>query len=141
MAEDFDGDGLTIVMSPAQFAAVLESAHLSMHEKLVNRLWGGAQLLGSALQLVGGGAMLLAPEPTMITKVGGVVLVAHGADSGQAAIRQIWSGETTKDFTQMAEEGIARDLPASNRAAYWAGVGLDVVVPAHPASWSRCRRH
>lgn len=122
-------DGLTIVLSPVQLAAILESAHLAEHQRFVNRLWGGAQLVGSALQLIGGVGMFLVPEPTMLTKVGGGVLVAHGADSGQAAVRQIWTGETTKDFTQMAGEGAARELGASDRTAYWAGVGLDVAVP------------
>ncbi len=73
--------------------------------------------------------MVLAPEPTMLTKVGGGVLIAHGFDSGQAAVRQMWTGQTTPDFTEIGGEKIAHSLGASNRIAYWAGVGLDVVVP------------
>ena len=69
-------DGLTLVLSPAQLAAVLQTGNLENHERLVNRLWGGAQLLGSALQLVAGGALVLAPEPTMLTKVGGSRMVS-----------------------------------------------------------------
>ncbi len=122
-------DGLTLVLSPAQLAAVLQTGNLENHERLVNRLWGGAQLLGSALQLVAGGALVLAPDPTMLTKVGGGVLVAHGVDSGQAALRQVWTGENTKDFTQMAGEGVAHGFGASDQTAHWAGVGLDVAVP------------
>lgn len=37
--------------------------------------------------------------------------------------------QNTKDFTQIAGEKLAHDLGASDRTAYWAGVGLDVVVP------------
>ncbi|GGH07018.1 RNase A-like domain-containing protein [Silvibacterium dinghuense] len=122
-------DGLTIVLSPAQLAAVLQAGQLENHQRLVNRLWGGAQLVFSALQIVGGGAMFLVPEPTMLTKVGGGVLIAHGADSGQAAVRQLWTGEETEDFTQMAGEKLAHSLGASDQAAHWAGVGLDVAVP------------
>ena len=126
MPED---DDLTIVFSPAQLAAVLESAHLAEHQHLVNRLWGGAALVFSALQLVGGAGLLLAPDPTLLTKAGGTVLVLHGVDSGQAAVRQLWTGESTEDLTQMAGERIARELGAGERSAYWSGVALDVIVP------------
>ncbi len=126
---DAENDGLTIVLSPVQLAAVLAGASLGAHERLVNRLWGGANLLFSALQLVGGAALFLTPEPTMVTKVGGGALFLHGADSGQAAARQLWTGLPTEDLTQQAGESVARHLGASPRAAYLTGVGLDVAVP------------
>ena len=129
MGEDAAQDGLTIMMSPVQLAAVLEGKTLSQHSKTINRLWGGAGLLFSAVQLVGGGALLLTPEPTMLTKVGGGVLVAHGLDSGQASARQLWSGEPTEDLTQQAGEALARELGASDQTAYYTGVGIDIAVP------------
>jgi hypothetical protein len=126
VAED---EGLTVVMTAPQLAAVLEGVHLSERQKMVTRLWGGGQLFFSALQLVGGAAMLLAPDPTLLTKVGGTVLVVHSVDSGGAALHQIWTGQQTEDLTQRAGESVARHMGASPKAAYWWGVGLDVAVP------------
>jgi hypothetical protein len=108
---------------------VLSGVTLGAHDRLVNRLWGGANLLFSALQLVGGALLFVTPEPTMLTKVGGGALVLHGADSGQAAARQMWTGLPTEDLTQQAGESVARHIGASPRAAYLTGVGLDVAVP------------
>lgn len=124
-----DDDGLIVLLSPVQLAAVLGGHQLSSHEILMNRLWGGVQLASSGVQLFGGGALLATPEPTTLTKIAGGVLVAHAADSGVAAIRQIKSGEQTKDVTQMAGEAAAKELGASDKTSYWAGVILDVAVP------------
>lgn len=124
-----EDDGLTIVLSPLQLAAVLGGHYISAHEMLMNRLWGGGQLVFSALQLIGGGALLLTPEPTMLTKVAGGVLAAHGVDSGVAGARQLWTGEPTRDLTSIAGEAAAKGLGASANTAYWTGVGLDVAVP------------
>ncbi len=128
--DDWGGeDGLSIVLTPLQLAAILDADHISPHEMLVNRLWATGGLVVSGLQLVGAGALLLTPEPTMATKAGGVVLGLHGLDQGQAAARQLWTGESTKDFTQMAGEAAARQFGADRKTAFWAGVGLDVAVP------------
>ncbi len=122
-------DGLTIVLTPLQLAAILDEDHITPHEMMVNRLWATGGLLLSGLQLAGAGAMLAAPEPTMLTKVGGVALGVHGLDQGQAAARQLWTGQVTEDFTQLAGEAAARQFGADRKTAFWAGVGLDVAVP------------
>lgn len=127
--DEEDGDGLTIVLSPVQLAAMLNGSTLSGHDRFINRLWGGGQLFFSALQLVGAGALLAVPDPTLVTKAGGIVLGAHGLDSGQAALRQVWSGEQTNDLTQEAGEAAAKKFGASDRTAQWVGIGLDVAVP------------
>ena len=124
-----DQDGLTIVFSPVQLAALLDGVALGAHERSIARLWGGAGLVFSALQLVGGVGFLLTPEPTMATKVGGGLLVGRGLDSGQAAARQLWSGVPTEDLTQQAGESLATHLGGSHRIAFLTGIGLDVAVP------------
>ena len=34
-------DALTVVLTPIQLASILDHAHISPHEMMVNRLWGG----------------------------------------------------------------------------------------------------
>jgi len=126
MAED---QGLRVVLSPVQLAAVLQGEHISSHEMMMNRLWGGAKIIGGALELVGGGALLLMPEPTTLTKVGGVVLAAHGTDTFGTGIREVWTGEPTKTLTQQAGESVARGMGANEKQAERAGIVLDVAVP------------
>lgn len=120
---------LTIVFSPAQLAAVLNRIDLSPNDRYINRFFGGGQLFLSALQIVGGVGMLLAPDPTLITKAGGSILIAHGFDSAVAGGRQLWTGQPTKDLTQTFGENTAKGLGASDNAAKWAGIALDVAVP------------
>jgi hypothetical protein len=122
-------EGLRIVLSPVQLAAVLEGEHLSAHEIFVNRMWGGARLAGGVLEILAGAGLLLTPEPTMLTKAGGGVLVGHGSDTTIAGGRQLWSGEPTKDLTQVAGEAAARSFGASEKNAEWIGTGVDVGVP------------
>ena len=75
-----DGGDLEIVLSPIQLASILEKNTIGEAETTTNRLWGGVKILGGAIELVGAAALLAVPEPTMVTKVGGVVLAAHGSD-------------------------------------------------------------
>ncbi len=116
-------DGLKIILTPVQLAAILVNSQITAHEMLINRVGAFGNLLVVAAQLAG--ALLATPEPTMLTKVTGSLLAAHGFDQGQAAVRQLWTGQTTEDFTQKAGEASARVLGASERASHLAGVGLD----------------
>lgn len=128
MAEPSE-EGLRVVLSPVQLAAVLQGEHVGAHEILVNRLWGGAKIIGGALELIGSGALFLTPELTMLTKAGGVALGAHGTDTLVAGARQVWTGDQQKTLTQQAGEGIARELGATPEQAERTGVIVDVAVP------------
>jgi hypothetical protein len=66
--------------------------------------------------------MLIAPEPT-ITKVGGVLLILHGIDSLQAAIR----GDRT--VTAKAATAVAKHYGASDQDAQLIGDVVDIAVP------------
>src|SRR5215510_10284352 len=76
-----DEEGINIVLSPAQLAAVLVGESIAPDHTLTNRLWGGARAIGGALELIGAFGLAVAPEPTMVTKAGAVVLAAHGGDT------------------------------------------------------------
>ena len=71
-----------------------------------SRIWGGVKAVGGGLEMVAGGALLAIPEPTMATKVAGVVVVAHGADVASAGLKQIWTGEDTSSLTSQGLQAV-----------------------------------
>ncbi len=90
------------------------------------RFFGGLRAVGGALQVAGGAALILAPEPTGLTKAGGVVAVGHGADDFQAGIRQMWTGENTESLTYSATKSTAQALGASEQTAGRIATGTDI---------------
>lgn len=63
------------------------------------RVMGGLKAVGGAAETVVGGAAILAPEPTAITKVVGVAAVAHGLDTFQSGFHQFLSGTNQRTLT------------------------------------------
>jgi Bacterial CdiA-CT RNAse A domain len=122
-------EGLEITLTPLQLAAVLEGSTVGEAPTLSTRLWGAATLVGGALELIGAGALLLAPEPTTVTKVAGGVLGAHGVDSVAAGARQIISGEPTNTLTADGAASLSSLLGADPKTAAMIGVAADVAVP------------
>jgi hypothetical protein len=127
-AEDSGGD-LQIVLSPIQLASILENNTIGQAETNTNRLWGGVKILGGALELVGSAALLLVPEPTMATKVGGVVLAAHGSDTMSAGLQQVFSGRPQTTLTAQAAEAAARSMGVDPDSAVTVGMTVDIAVP------------
>jgi hypothetical protein len=125
-----DGDdGLTIVLSPVQLAAVLNDYPISEQETLTNRLWGGAKAVGGAIEVICAGFLLLAPEPTTATKFAGGVLGVHGLDTFQAGVREAATGQSTPALTQEAATALARTLGFDPDTADKVGVVVDIAVP------------
>jgi len=50
-------EGIRLVLSPVQMAAVLTNESLSEAETLTNRLWGGLRVVGGLVELVGAGVL------------------------------------------------------------------------------------
>ena len=98
------------------------------------------KLLGGALEFIGGGALVLTPEPTMLTKAGGWVLLVHGADTLTSGARELWTGEAVKTVTQQAAEAVARGLGANEQNAERTGVIIDFAVPLAAASLTASAR-
>ncbi len=109
-------------------AALQAVAQPAPEPSVEDRLWGGLRALGGGLETIAGGALLLAPEPTMATKVGGGVLIAHGADNAVAGMKQVFSGVPEQSLTQAAAEKAAQALGADANTAATIGVGVDVAV-------------
>ena len=63
------------------------------------RTMGVVKAVGGAGEAIAGGAGILAPEPTMVTKVVGWAALVHGVDTLQAGVRQAYSGEKSRTVT------------------------------------------
>ena len=90
---------------------------------------GGLRVVGGTLELIGAGALCLAPEPTVASKAGCVVFGLHGSDTLVAGARQAWTGIDTADLTQSGASKLARTLGADAAAADRIGLAVDIGVP------------
>jgi hypothetical protein len=93
---------------------------------------GTLQLLGGTVELIAGGAAMAAPEP-LASKVGGALLIGHGADTLTSGIGTLWSGEISTTYTARAGEAGATALGASKQTAHWVGIGFDVAGGVGPS--------
>lgn len=126
---DSDEIGLSIALSPIQLAAVLDGTTLSREDNANPRFWASVQLLGGALELVGAAALILVPEPTMATKVGGGALAVHGSDTISTALQQLFTGRTQTTITARTAELAARSLGVDPRHASTVGAVVDMAIP------------
>jgi hypothetical protein len=124
-----DEQGFTVAMTPGQFAAAVSGGTLDGTPRNWARLWGGAKVLFAGIEAVGAGALLLAPEPTMLTKVGAVALSAYSADLMQSGVRQVVSGQDTRTFTDEGTAALAKALGSSPATARCIGDDVDLAVP------------
>jgi hypothetical protein len=128
-----DGDGLRIVLTPLQLAALMRGETITQPETagnhLFTRLIGGAELIGGALELAGAAGLFLTPEPTMLTKGGGVILGANGLDNAGTGFYQLWTGSARTTLTQQGAAAAARLMGASPGTANTVGIVLDIAVP------------
>jgi hypothetical protein len=129
-AED---EGLRIILTPLQLASVFENETLVEGGTVANRLIGALRLLGCGVEMTAGGALLLAPEPTMVTKAAGGTLVLHGADQCVTGGRQVWTGRDERSFTERGASAVARELGAGRRTAQTVGTVVDIAVPVGAA--------
>lgn len=122
-------DGLEIVLTPLQLAAIFHGETIEESGSLKERLWGAATAVGGALELVGAAALWLTPEPTTLTKIGGAALGAHGADVATTGVRQIISGQPQTTLTSDAAKAAASALGADERNAALVGLTVDLGIP------------
>ncbi|WFR98755.1 RNase A-like domain-containing protein [Rhizobium tumorigenes] len=122
-------DGLRLALSPTQLAAVLENETLEPQGTIGNRIIGGLRLLGCGTELLGATALLAAPEPTMVTKAGGLALGAHGLDQCVTGGRQIWSGRNLSSLSEQGVTSLAKSLGASPETAANVSLAVEILVP------------
>lgn len=95
-----------------------------------SRLVGGIQVIGGGLEIALGVGGIVLPEPA--TTVGGVILVAHGADTVVAGFRTLWHGEVQHSYTQQLGTAAARGLGASPQTARGVGTAVDIAAGVGP---------
>lgn len=121
---DGSGAGVDIILTPLQLAAVLDQESLSTESATSNRWWGAVSVLAGALELVGAGALLAVPEPTLVTKAAGGALGAHGIDTASTGVKQVLSGRSESTLTaqsmQAAAEGLGVDPKTAVLLCWWA---------------------
>lgn len=122
-------EGLEIILTPIQLAAILENESIEESATFSNRLWGAATLAGGAIELVGAAVLILVPEPTTVTKIAGGTLGVHGVDTATTGIMQIVSGRTRTTLTSQAVSAAAEALGASPDTAATVGMAIDIAVP------------
>ncbi|MEX3855831.1 hypothetical protein QF001_006720 [Paraburkholderia youngii] len=129
MSQEYDGDGVRVVLSAPQLAAILTRGSISQTEMLSNRLWGGLQVAAGVAEMVGAAALCALPEPTMASKAGCVMFGVHGSDTAASGLRQILTGQDTVTLTQQSATKLAESLKARPDLANQIGVSLDIAVP------------
>jgi hypothetical protein len=105
------------------------------------RAVGVLQVLGGALEAAGGVGLLLVPEPTFLTKAGGIVLVGHSADSISAGLRSIWYGAIQSTVTQQAAAAAATTAGASENTAQRIGMAVDIAAGMLPSAGTQAARY
>lgn len=93
-----------------------------------NRLWGGLDIVGGVLEMVGAGVLCIAPEPTGVTKAGCIAFGLHGADTARRGMRQAWTGRATATLTQQGAAKLAETMRAPPDMANNIGLSLDIGV-------------
>ena len=130
-----EAEGIRIVLSSVQLAAVLADDSISEDATWSNRLWGGLRLVGGVVELAGAGVLCLAPEPTMASKVGCVVFGVRGADTTAAGARQVLTGRDIQSLTHSGTAALAAALGADSTTANAIGMTVDIAVPISVAGW------
>ncbi|MDF0604989.1 hypothetical protein HZU77_004895 [Neisseriaceae bacterium TC5R-5] len=140
MSQASQDEGISIVMSAPQLAAALARKTLSQGDILSNRFWGSLELAGGILEMVGAGALCIAPEPTGATKVGCVAIGAHGADTIATGARKVWTGEDSRSLTQQGVIKLAETMKANPSQAGNIAIAVDMSVPIGLASMVNAAR-
>src|SRR5271168_2322550 len=126
-------EGLRIVVSPVQLAAMLQGESIGEQETASGRMWNRGfatiQIVCGAVELVGAGFALAAPEPTGLTKVGGYLLGANGLDNAGTGFVTLWTGNQHTTITAQAANGALRLLGANANTADTTSLIIDMMVP------------
>ncbi|SMG21002.1 RNase A-like domain-containing protein [Paraburkholderia susongensis] len=128
MSQEQDSDGVRVVLSAPQLVAVLAGQSVSQSEMLSNRIWGGLQIVGGVLEMVGAGALCVLPEPTMASKAGCIAFGVHGSDTAASSLRQVWTGQDTATLTLRGTAKLAEAMKVSPEMANNIGLSLDIAV-------------
>ncbi|MDA3961458.1 MAG: hypothetical protein PF961_11760 [Planctomycetota bacterium] len=91
-----DGDGVSVPEATTGVKA---------HFQIYPRLNGAVQALGATVEGAVSAGLLVAPEPTMVSKVVGWAGVVHASDNAAAGLNTMIFGEPTQTLTSRAVQG------------------------------------
>jgi hypothetical protein len=128
MADIDDADGLTVVLTPIQLAAVLQEESLTRPQTLGNRFWGALGVIGGAVDMVASVPLWLAPEPTLATKVAAGALDYVGADIAWTGMKQVWTGRQQITVTAEMLGRSLRSLGVDPKVAADLSSGTDIAM-------------
>jgi hypothetical protein len=95
---------------------------------LGTRAMGALRTVGGLIEGVAAGGLAIAPEPTMATKAGAVIVGGHAVDQVQAGVRQMVTGQETKSATEQVVSAGARTMGADAKTADTIGAGVDAGI-------------
>ena len=81
------------------------------------------------VEMFGAGVMCIAPKPTMLTKIGCVIVGTHSLDTIQASFRQVWTGRQVSTDTYNSVVSLAESLGSDHQTAVNVGMTLDLAIP------------
>lgn len=136
--------GLTVIISPVQLAAMLNGLSIEATEtdtgRFLTRAFGALQIIGGALEFAAAGTLLVTPEPTMLSKLGGYALALDGADNVKTGIDELWSGEAHSTLSYRVVRAAAEGIGLSPDGADKVGVAVEIAVPLGiAAKWAALR--
>ncbi|SEJ73150.1 RNase A-like domain-containing protein [Achromobacter sp. NFACC18-2] len=137
MTED---SGISIVLTPVQLAATLQGESISNEATLSNRLWGSLALAAGVVEMVGGAALCVVPDPTGLTKAGCVLLGVHGSDTAATGLHELWTGQQTRSLTERGVNELASKLGALPGSGQTLALAVELAVPAGFASAIKAAR-
>ena len=126
MTED---SSISIVLTPVQLAAILQGESISTDSTLSNRMWGGLTLAAGVVEMVGGAALCVVPEPTGLTKAGCVLLGVHGSDLAAAGLHEVRTAQQTPTLTERGLTELATKLGATPGSGQTLGLAVEIAVP------------
>ena len=80
----------------------------------INRIFGGIQAFGGALETVAGASIAIGTSASGVGIAGGGLIAAHGVDTFQAGVRQMFTGKVTDTLTSGAIQSVGVSQQTAN---------------------------
>jgi hypothetical protein len=99
--------------------------------KLLERGLGLLKAIGGGIEISVGVGLILAPEPTCITKIVGVPIALHGLDVTFTGLQEVWTGKPHQTFTEQGIQWLAIKLGANpdtaKSIAFWSDLSISLL--------------
>ncbi|TWB42591.1 RNase A-like domain-containing protein [Nitrospirillum pindoramense] len=139
-----DDDGLSIILSPVQLSAILQGLSITSGETdtghFMTRAFGALEIVSGAIEFMGASFLMVTPEPTMLTKVGGTAMALDAVDNVSTGLKKLWTGREYSTLTYQGAAAAARALGCDPDTADEVGLAVEIAVPVSiAAKWAALR--